>query len=264
MFFKHISKKSRGLKNKQHKAFTLAEVLVTLAVIGVVAAFVIPGLIQSYQKHVTISKLKKALSVGNSALTMAAIKHCGTADLSCIFTNLTTAGDAIAAQYNVVKNCRNNTGQGCFAVFNINFDGSSEVNFDWDNDNDYYKFITADGMSIAISRHSTCASNYEVPNSNSPTSKTCGVFFIDLNGPNKGPNYDGKDVFRFFITSNKAPVLYPRGGWHDNKNGAGNEATGGDHYWKYNSANRCSPSGSKGGNFCTGRIIEKGWTIDYY
>ena len=41
------------------KAFTLAEVLITLGIIGVVAAITIPGLITKYQKLVTVVKLKK-------------------------------------------------------------------------------------------------------------------------------------------------------------------------------------------------------------
>ena len=38
------------------KAFTLAEVLITLGIIGVVAAITIPGLIAKYQKETLIEK----------------------------------------------------------------------------------------------------------------------------------------------------------------------------------------------------------------
>lgn len=51
--------------------FTLAEVLITLAVIGVVAALTIPTLIQSYQEKATVTKLKKVYSVLSQAFTMA-------------------------------------------------------------------------------------------------------------------------------------------------------------------------------------------------
>lgn len=37
------------------KAFTLAEVLITLGIIGIVAALTIPALIGNYQKQVTIT-----------------------------------------------------------------------------------------------------------------------------------------------------------------------------------------------------------------
>ena len=39
-------------------AFTLAEVLITLGVIGVVAALTLPTLIQNYEKHVITNRLK--------------------------------------------------------------------------------------------------------------------------------------------------------------------------------------------------------------
>ena len=51
-------------------AFTLAEVLITLGVIGVVASVTIPTLIQNYQKHVTVTKLKRFASVLRQANAM--------------------------------------------------------------------------------------------------------------------------------------------------------------------------------------------------
>lgn len=44
------------------RAFTLAEVLITLGVIGVVASMTIPTLIQEHKKSVVVTKLKKASS----------------------------------------------------------------------------------------------------------------------------------------------------------------------------------------------------------
>lgn len=46
------------MKNKQ-PAFTLAEVLITLGIIGVVAAMTMPVFVGKYQKKVTAAKLKK-------------------------------------------------------------------------------------------------------------------------------------------------------------------------------------------------------------
>lgn len=42
------------------KAFTLAEVLITLGIIGIVAAMTLPALIGKYQKNQTLTQLKKA------------------------------------------------------------------------------------------------------------------------------------------------------------------------------------------------------------
>lgn len=45
------------------KGYTLAEVLVTLGIIGVVAAMTLPSLIQNYKKHVVETRLKHAYNV---------------------------------------------------------------------------------------------------------------------------------------------------------------------------------------------------------
>ncbi|MDO5438226.1 MAG: type II secretion system protein [bacterium] len=52
------------------KAFTLAEVLITLAIIGVVAAMSIPSVISNSQQQEFKTGLRKAVSVLNSAITM--------------------------------------------------------------------------------------------------------------------------------------------------------------------------------------------------
>ena len=56
-------------------AFTLAEVLITLAIIGVVAAMTIPTLVMGYKKKVTEVNLLKSYSTINQALQLAAVDH---------------------------------------------------------------------------------------------------------------------------------------------------------------------------------------------
>ena len=50
------------------KAFTLAEVLITLMIIGIVAALTIPSVISNYQQQAFKTGLKKAVSVLNEAI----------------------------------------------------------------------------------------------------------------------------------------------------------------------------------------------------
>lgn len=52
-------------------AFTLAEVLITLGIIGVVAALTIPTLIQKHNNHVVETRLKHFYSTFNQAIVMA-------------------------------------------------------------------------------------------------------------------------------------------------------------------------------------------------
>lgn len=59
---------------KRKFGFTLAEVLVTLGIIGVVAALTLPGLIQNYQKIVLKNQFKKSYSQFFNALKLAQAK----------------------------------------------------------------------------------------------------------------------------------------------------------------------------------------------
>ena len=56
---------------KNKKGFTLAEVLITLGIIGVVAAMTIPALIHKYNNMVVETRLKKFYSIMNQAILMA-------------------------------------------------------------------------------------------------------------------------------------------------------------------------------------------------
>ncbi len=56
-------------------AFTLAEVLITLGIIGVVAAVTLPALITNYQKQVTINKIKKFYTNMTQVLQMAVTEN---------------------------------------------------------------------------------------------------------------------------------------------------------------------------------------------
>ena len=55
----------------KHHGFTLAEVLITLGIIGVVAAMTLPVLIQNYQKKATATSVKKAYSELNQIIDRA-------------------------------------------------------------------------------------------------------------------------------------------------------------------------------------------------
>ena len=58
-------------KFRKNLAFTLAEVLITLGIIGIVAAMVIPSLINAYQKHVTVTRLKQTYAQITQAVKLS-------------------------------------------------------------------------------------------------------------------------------------------------------------------------------------------------
>ncbi|MDR1327359.1 MAG: type II secretion system GspH family protein [Heliobacteriaceae bacterium] len=57
------------------KGFTLAEVLITLGIIGVVAALTLPSLIANYKEKATVVKVKKAYSVLSKAYQFASNEY---------------------------------------------------------------------------------------------------------------------------------------------------------------------------------------------
>lgn len=72
--------------------FTLAEVLITLSILGIVAAISVPNIIQQYQKRLTITKLQKAYANLEIAATNLSISTgCIGRDFAC--TNLSSITD---------------------------------------------------------------------------------------------------------------------------------------------------------------------------
>ena len=65
---------------KKKAAFTLAEVLITLGIIGIVAAMTLPSLIADYQKKVVETKVKAFYSKMNQAYLMSYAENGDTAD----------------------------------------------------------------------------------------------------------------------------------------------------------------------------------------
>ncbi len=66
-----LSHKGRG----KRCAFTLAEVLITLGIIGVVAAMTLPALVTKYQQHVTVTRLKAFNSTMSQAFQRAKLDY---------------------------------------------------------------------------------------------------------------------------------------------------------------------------------------------
>ncbi|MCM1339610.1 MAG: type II secretion system GspH family protein, partial [Muribaculaceae bacterium] len=61
----------RGRMRGQKAAFTLAEVLITLAIIGIVAAMTIPNLMTNYKKRATVARVKAAYSIFSQAVKLS-------------------------------------------------------------------------------------------------------------------------------------------------------------------------------------------------
>ena len=63
------------INQAKFQAFTLAEVLITIAIIGIVAAMTLPSVIANYKKKEIPIRLKKFSSTMQNAFNMAKLEH---------------------------------------------------------------------------------------------------------------------------------------------------------------------------------------------
>ena len=183
-------KKKRKLSRRGEGAvaFTLAEVLITLGVIGVVAAVTMPTLIKNYQKKQTVVQLKKAYSELSQAISLAQKDNGMMEDWD--FASFSTRQEQnqyfydnfIKPNIKVVKFC-NHTSNACWADKIYTLTGT--VYGSVGNTVNQASFITSSGYSVHYWLHD---------------SGTGGWFFIDTNGTKK-PNILGKDVFAFSLVN---------------------------------------------------------------
>jgi len=174
--------------------FTLAEVLITLVIVGVVASLTIPTAIAKYREQQTIQSLKTTYSTFAQALKMAESKNgpVGSWDIA--------PGDSLEGSlkiYNLispglskVRDCQGNND--CFGDGYITLQGTDTVvqPKSWI----YARGILNNGVSFAVWSSGTCNGISLHPN-------MCGIIIVDINGYKK-PNRFGYDTFWFKITEN--------------------------------------------------------------
>jgi len=188
---------------KYNFGFTLAEVLITLVIIGVIAAITVPTLINKTNNQEYVSKLKKAYSTLSQA-TNQIISEEGQA------TNWATSNERVYQLYKKhlinAKDC-GRTGQGCFAG-NYNYlNGSYWRTFD---EVGYGKLILADG--VAVEFYSTPNPNCDSVFEDNGLRNGCMEILVDINGAKK-PNTAGRDYFEFVL---RKDGLFPQGCSTDN------------------------------------------------
>lgn len=245
---------------KKSKGFTLAEVLITLGIIGVVAAMTIPTLMANQQKYAYVQALKKFVTVFNQALSQYASDNGCVGDLAGtgLYSSTSTPDSILSAlKPYLVVNEYCGQAAGCFASGTKNLDGSTNNN-DFNTSTSFAKLRLADGTDVAIGAAPGGYPNCTYNLGSGVTSNFCGNVYVDVNG-DKGPNQAGRDWFAFVVTG--SGQLYPRGG-HLLNNTAANG------YWWDNTGQtaNCTPETSTVAAYgltCSGRIIEKGWQMDY-
>ena len=158
--------------------FTLAEVLITLGIIGVVAAMTIPGLITKYRRHVVGTKLAKFDSVINQAVRMSIAEN---DDL--VFNAVAASSAADQAAY-----LKEWLDENLLRYMNADYDGEI-IN------NAYYKVSFLDGTGFVVYLTKTGSTMH---------------FFYCLDESDdscKPESYDGRNTFVFSYYSDEKAIL---------------------------------------------------------
>ena len=229
-----------ALLPKKKLAFTLAETLITLGIIGIVAAMTIPNLITTHQKKVTVTRLQKSISVLNQAYKLSVAEQ-GQPELDDILNmDIEDYFDKYWAPY--LKQATYCYSYATCGYKRAKFTGLNGVISSYTMTNAAnFTFQTSDGMIYSIQIRGYW-DGYPYFNGTIGTNGSLEII-VDING-SKGPNVFGKDVF-YLIGSNFEDIgIKPYG--YEKTNEEINE--------------ECSKNGT--GSYCAEKIKRAGWQID--
>ncbi len=241
-----------NLVSSKKAAFTLAEVLITLGIIGIVAAMTIPTLIADYQKKVTATRLKtsysKIMQVLNYAQNIDGADYQGFGLKNCLAAssneNLKTVCVKFFAENYILPNLKINRDYGITSLSSHGFpyykDLKGEIDTDsvtYSNINSMYLVELSDGSVLQI--HSGAVGD---------STGIYGIIIgIDINGIS-GPNVIGKDLFfmTYYYDTNTLGMLGQRHGRQLSKELA---------------AQICYSGGSINNKYCGVLIMLNDWQI---
>ena len=261
-----LSRKGRGKSSsrftlhtslKKHAAFTLAEVLITLGIIGVVAAITMPAIISNYQKKQTVSQLKKAYSLLSNV-----ISHSTAINESPLYWDYNDE-NSFANQYiipymKVIKDCGVKH-QPIFCYSSVSDEKRMLHRLDGtiiEEGVQYRSFILSNGMGVLmrLGHGSAGAASYI-------------KFYVDVNGES-GKTIIGKDVFAFSMRPDWGDkYIFTAGVNGANASGVQNSSYLKDRdYLMSDVRGGCSKTAPSGtgysqGDFCSLLIQIDGWKI---
>lgn len=246
----------------KRNGYTIAETVITLAIIGVVAALTIPAFVANYRKQSYATSLSKAVANFENAMTTMMMQE-GVDDLldTKAWKSIETSGtykltkqSSSTTIENFMKNLNTKLSIEGYETTNLsykNFSNSSSstsvsygrpVRFQTKNGVEYAIYIDGIKKSIAKSETTMLANNCNYFNK-------AATVNIDLNGA-KSPNLRGRDFFLFELGTDG--ILYP--------NGSRDWAI--FHNYAYTSPQtECVVN--KNGNYCGAYLRLNGYKMDY-
>ena len=229
-------------------AFTMAEVLITLGIIGIVAAMTLPALVGKYQKYVLKQQFKVAYSLVQQAITKtvadmgyvagcyywnqnpyAGNDYCAQrdewgnctkyenmpSDYNGKFTECTTFIPEILSKFQVVSTCEGEAfDKGCIPEYE-GFDTVKQANSDHEMSDEEAESASKECGNFR--KNAILNDRYVYVFKNGiilmlySNNGSIPLFALDING-NKGPNKWGYDLFAFLIRGNVNKDLYLDGG----------------------------------------------------
>ncbi len=249
-------------KSKFSKAFTLAEVLITLGVIGVVSALTLPILVNHHRNSVALAGLKVAYAkINDGFLFMRSDENVDDLRNLPVFREMDSENfqdeevqsslDLQMRKYfNIVKSYK--AGESCadcpvYVQMNGELSAGGQYDYAW-------RGFSTDGMIYFMH-----LSGPQTAENTGKIQSIVAYFFVDINGT-KLPNKWGKDMFQFALAQNG--LLYSA--WGKELSEAMPQS---QTYWGSNSSGCGSPANkdvsTSTGYACTARIIENSWKIDY-
>lgn len=216
-------------------AFTLAEVLITLGVIGIVAAMTIPSLVGKYKDKELAARAKKTYNVIGNALQLAQVEYGTPGDNSSLFSSAKTSVEVtkeMTKYFNGAKYCEGGANaKGCKHLnYKIKYaqpiqSSSSGNSAAMSSMTGYPRIILNDGTIIGVSNKANNCEPYlasgSVINSDGSIKKDedgnivmwesmrseCGTIVFDTNGY-KEPNQFGRDAFSIIVNINALGTGY--------------------------------------------------------
>lgn len=212
------------------RGFTLAEVLITLSIVGVIASLTIPTFVASSRNKANAAKLSAVVNAVETALTTMMAQET-VSDLtetnfhSKISTNITGAIAELSKYLKITLNSTISKGA------TVTTKNGATLNFRFEETNATDANAQAAGFSSL---------------------GAIGTLVVDVNG-NARPNSNGRDIFEFCI--GKTGTLYPAGGkaYSLLKNNTG----------LWNNENATYSCNGKVTLGCTARLIEENYQVNY-
>ena len=202
--------------NTRRVGFTLAEVLITLGIIGIVSAMTIPTLIKNYQEKVRDNQFKKAYATLNQALRLTtsefgyqpkcyAFSPSDNDSDNKVISECKIFYETLVKNLKVVKHCPNKAFEGgCIPHYDgfeviLKEQHKNDEDYDeeyWDKKVNNTKWWRTEHLKNTVPAYVLSDGSILIPYGNGTSFNA--IFLLDINGFS-GPNKFNHDVFEFIL-----------------------------------------------------------------